>query len=151
MAIVRWRPLRDIVSIQDEMNQLFDDFFGRTPKRWSAFGPEEGLWTPNVDVSETKDEIVVTAEMPGLKKEDIKLSVQDNVITLSGEKKSEEEKKDANFYRLERSFGSFCRSFTLPTPVEAEKIKASFKDGILKVTLPKSEKVKPKEIPINIS
>ena len=151
MAIVRWRPLRDIVSIQDEMNQLFDDFFGRTQKRWSAFGPEEGLWTPNVDVSETKDEIVVTAEMPGLKKEDIKLSVQDNVITLSGEKKSEEEKKDANFYRLERSFGSFCRSFTLPTPVEAEKIKASFKDGILKVTLPKSEKVKPKEIPINIS
>ena len=151
MAMVRWRPLRDIVSIQDEMNQLFDDLFGRTPKRWSAFGPEEGLWTPNVDVSETKDEIVVTAEMPGMKKEDIKLSVQDNVITLSGEKKSEEEKKDANFYRLERSFGSFCRSFTLPTPVEAEKIKASFKDGILKVTLPKSEQVKTKEIPINIS
>jgi len=151
MAIMRWRPLRDIVSIQDEMNQLFDDFFGRTPKRWSAFGPEEGLWTPNVDVSETKDEIVVTAEMPGMKKEDIKLSVQDNVITLSGEKKSEEEKKDANFYRLERNFGSFCRSFTLPTPVEADKVKASFKDGILKVTLPKSEKVKPKEIPINIS
>ncbi len=149
MAMVRWRPLRDIVSIQDEMNQLFDDFFGRTPKRW--FRPEEGLWTPNVDVSETKDEIVLTAEMPGMKKEDITLSVQDNVITLSGEKKSEEEKKDANFYRLERSFGSFCRSFTLPTPVEAEKIKASFKDGILKVTLPKSEKVKPKEIPINIS
>ncbi len=150
MAIVRWRPLRDIVSIQDEMNQLFDNFFGgRVPRRWLK--AEEGLWTPNVDVSETKDEIVVTAEMPGMKKEDIKLSVQDNVITLSGEKKSEEEKKDANFYRLERSFGSFCRSFTLPTPVEAEKIKANFKDGILKVTLPKSEKVKPKEIPINIS
>ena len=150
MAIVRWRPLRDIVSIQNEMNQLFDDFFGgRVPRRWLK--AEEGLWTPNVDVSETKDEIVVTAEMPGMKKEDIKLSVQENVITLSGEKKSEEEKKDANFYRLERSFGSFCRSFTLPTPVEAEKIKASFKDGILKVTLPKSEKVKPQEIPINIS
>lgn len=150
MAIMRWRPLRDIVSIQDEMNQLFDDFFGgRVPRRWLK--AEEGLWTPNVDVSETKDEILVTAEMPGMKKEDIKLSVQDNVIILSGEKKSEEEKKDANFYRIERSFGSFCRSFTLPTPVEADKIKASFKDGILKVTLPKSEKVKPKEIPINIS
>jgi HSP20 family protein len=150
MAIMRWRPLRDIVSIQDEMNQLFDDFFGgRVPRRWLK--AEEGLWTPNVDVSETKDEIVVTAEMPGMKKEDITLSVQDNVITLSGEKKSEEEKKDANFYRLERSFGSFCRSFTLPTPVEADKIKASFKDGILKVTLPKSEKVKPQEIPININ
>jgi HSP20 family protein len=150
MAIMRWRPLRDIVSIQDEMNQLFDGFFGeRVPRRWLK--AEEGLWTPNVDVSETKDEIVVTAEMPGMKKEDITLSVQENVLTLSGEKKSEEEKKDANFYRLERSFGSFCRSFTLPTPVEADKIKASFKDGILKVTLPKSEKVKPQEIPINIS
>ncbi|MDP2960008.1 MAG: Hsp20/alpha crystallin family protein [candidate division Zixibacteria bacterium] len=150
MAIVRWRPLRDIVSIQDEMNQLFDDFFGgRVPRRWLK--AEEGLWTPNVDVNETKDEIVVTAEMPGLKKEDIKLSVQDNVLTLSGEKNHEKEEKDANFYRLERNFGSFCRSFTLPTSVEADKIKASFKDGILKVTLPKSEKVKPKEIPINIS
>lgn len=149
MAIVRWRPLRDIVSIQDEMNKLFDDFFGRTPTRW--FQPEEGLWAPNVDVSETKDNIVLIAEMPGLNKEDIKLSVQDNVLTLSGEKKQEKEEKDANYHRLERSYGAFCRSFTLPTPVQADKVKASYKDGILKVTLPKTEEVKPKEIPINIS
>jgi HSP20 family protein len=149
MAIVRWRPLRDMVSIQDEMNKLFDDFFGRTPTRW--FQPEEGLWTPNVDVSETKDDIVFTAEIPGLKKEDIKLSVQDNVFTLSGEKKEEKEEKDANYHRLERSYGSFCRSFTFPTPVQPDKVKASYKDGILRITLPKTEEVKPKEIPINIS
>jgi len=158
MAIMRWRPLRDMVSIQEEMNRLFSASggFGRTPKRWSSFGsvgfePEEGLWTPTVDVSETKDEIVLTAEVPGMKKEDIKLSVQDNVLTLSGEKKQEKEEKDTNFYRLERNFGSFCRSFTLSTSVQTDKVKASFKDGILKVTLPKSEEVKPKEIPINIS
>jgi len=151
MAIMRWRPLRDIVSIQDEMNRLFDAFggFGRKPQRW--FEPEEGLWSPTVDVSETRDNIVVTAEIPGLKKEDIKLSVQENVLTLSGEKKQETEEKDANFYRLERNFGSFYRSFTLPTPVQPDKIKASYKDGVLKVSLPKSEEVKPKEIPINIS
>ncbi len=149
MAIIRWRPLRDMVSIQDEMNKLFDDFFGRTPTRW--FQPEEGLWTPTVDVSETKDNIVLSAEIPGLNKEDIKLSVQDNVLSLSGEKKQEKEEKDANYHRLERSYGSFCRSFTLPTPVQPDKVKASYKDGILKVTLPKTDEVKPKEIPISIS
>ena len=149
MTIMRWRPIRDIVSIQDEMNKLFDGFFGRKPQRW--FEPEEGLWSPTVDVSETKDDIVFTAEIPGLKKEEIKLSVEDNVLTLSGEKKMEKEEKDANYHRLERSFGSFCRSFTLPTPVQPDKIKASYKEGVLKVTLPKTEEVKPKEIPINIS
>lgn len=158
MAIMRWRPLRDIVSIQDEMDRLFSAFsgFGRKPQRWSEFGsrgfePEEGMWSPTVDVSETKDNIVVTAEIPGLKKEDIKLSVQDNILTLSGQKKQETEEKDTNFYRLERNFGSFCRSFTLPTQVQPDKIKASYKDGVLKVSLPKTEEVKPKEIPINIS
>ena len=149
MTIMRWRPVRDIVSIQDEMNRMFDGFFGKKPQRW--FEPEEGLWSPTVDVSEDKDNIMLTAEVPGLKKEDIKLSVQDNVLTISGEKKQEKEEKDADYHRLERSFGSFCRSFTLPTPVQPDKIKASYKEGVLKVTLPKTEEVKPKEIPINIS
>lgn len=149
MTIMRWKPIRDIVSIQDEMNKMFEDLFGRKSQRWTE--PEDGLWSPSVDVSETKDDIVLTAEVPGLKKEDIKLSVQDNVLTISGEKKIEKEEKDANYHRLERSFGSFCRSFTLPTPVQPDKIKASYKEGVLKVTLPKTEEVKPKEIPINIS
>jgi HSP20 family protein len=147
MAITRWRPFRDMVSIQDEMNKLFDDFFGRPLVRteWT-----EGVWTPSVDVSEDKDNVIIKAEMPGMKKDDVKISVQDGVITLRGEKKQETEEKDKNYHRIERSYGSFCRSFQLPTTVKTDKIKASYKEGVLSVTLPKTEEVKPKEIPIII-
>ena len=147
MAITRWRPFRDLVSIQDEMNRLFEDFFGHTPVRT---GWTEGVWSPSVDVSEDKDNVIIKAEMPGMKKEDVKISVQDDVLTLKGEKKQEKEEKDKNYHRIERSYGSFCRSFQLPTSVKTDKIKASYKDGVLNVTLPKTEEVKPKEIPINI-
>jgi HSP20 family protein len=147
MAITRWRPFRDLVSIQDEMNRLFDDFFGRPMVR---SGWTEGVWSPSVDVSENKDNVVIKAEIPGMTKDDVKISIQDNVITLKGEKKQEKEEKDANYHRIERSYGSFCRSFTLPTAVKADKIKATYKDGVLNVTLPKTEEVKPKEIPISI-
>jgi HSP20 family protein len=146
MAITRWRPFRDLVSIQDEMNRLFDDFFGRPVTR-----PEwEEAWSPSVDVSETKDNVIINAEIPGMNKEDVKVSVQDNVLTLSGERKQEKEEKNANYHRIERSYGSFSRSFTLPTSVQADKVKATYKDGILKITLPKTEEVKPKEILISV-
>jgi HSP20 family protein len=147
MAITRWRPFRDLVSIQDEMNRLFDDFFGRPATRpeWT-----EGVWTPSVDVSETKDNVIINAEIPGMSKEDVKLSVQNNVLTLSGERKQEKEEKDVNYHRIERSYGSFSRSFTLPASVKPDKVKATYKDGILKITLPKSEEAKPKQIPIGV-
>jgi HSP20 family protein len=147
MAIVRWRPFRDMVSIQDEMNRLFDDFFGRplVKSEWT-----DGVWNPTVDVSEDKDSVIIKAEMPGMRKEDVKISVQDNVLTLKGEKKQEKEEKDKNYHRIERNYGSFCRSFQLPTSVKTDKIKANYKDGVLSVTLPKTEEVKPKEIPISI-
>jgi HSP20 family protein len=147
MAIARWRPMRDMVRFQDEMNRLFDDFFAPPMNRpeWT-----DGMWNPSVDVSETKDSVVIKAEIPGMTKDDVKISIQDNTITLKGEKKQEKEEKDANYHRIERSYGSFCRSFTLPTAVKADKIKATYKDGILNVTLPKTEEVKPKEIPISI-
>lgn len=145
MTLVRWRPFKDVVSIQDEMNRLFDGFFSRVPSRFDSD------WSPNVDVSETKDDIVVKAEVPGLGKEDIKITLQDNVLTLKGEKKQEKEEKDTNFYGMERSYGSFTRSFNLPTLVLADKIKASYKDGVLNITLPKAEEVKPKQIPIEVS
>jgi HSP20 family protein len=118
MAITRWRPFRDVVSIQDEMNKLFDDFFGRPIIRteWS-----EGVWNPSVDVSEDKDNVIIKAEMPGMNKDDVK-----------------------------RNYGSFCRSFQLPTSVKSDKVKASYKDGVLSIALPKTEEVKPKEIPISI-
>jgi HSP20 family protein len=147
MAITRWRPFRGMVSIQDEMNKLFDDFFGRPLVRteWT-----EGVWSPTVDVSEDKDNVIIKAEMPGVSKDDVRISVQDNVLTLKGEKKQEKEENDKNYHRIERSYGSFCRSFQLPTTVKTDKIKASYKGGVLSVTLPKTEEVKPKEIPIGI-
>ena len=147
MAITRWRPLRDLLSIQDEMNRLFDDFFGRpfTRREWT-----EEAWSPCVDVSGTKDNVIINAEIPGVSKEDVKVSVQDNILTLSGEKKQEKEEKNANYHQIERSCGSFRRSFTLPTPVQPDKVKATYKDGILRITLPKTEEVKPKEIPISV-
>jgi len=145
MAITRWRPFRDIVTMQDDMNRFFEDFFGHPLVRteWS-----DGAWNPTMDVSETKDDLVIKAEMPGMNKEDVKISIHDNVLTLKGEKKQEKEEKDANYHRIERSYGSFCRSFTLPTSVKADKVKATYKDGVLNVTLPKTEEAKPKEIPI---
>ncbi len=147
MAITRWRPFRDLMSVQDEMNRLFDDFFGRPVMRrdWT-----EAAWCPCVDVSETKDSVIINTEIPGMSKDDVKVSIQDNVLTLSGEKKQENEEKDANYHRTERSYGSFSRSFTLPTTVQADKVKAAYKDGILRITLPKSEEVKPKQIPITV-
>jgi HSP20 family protein len=147
MGITRWRPLRDLVSMQEEMNRLFDDFFGRPLVRAEG---TEGVWSPSVDVSEDKDNVIVRAEMPGMKKEEVKISIQDNVLTLKGEKKQEKEEKDANYHRIERSYGSFSRSFTLPTAVKADKVKASYKDGMLNITLPKTEEAKPKEIPVSI-
>lgn len=147
MAITRWRPFRDVVSVQDEMSRLFDDVFGQRPARvqWT-----DGIWNPSVDVTEDKDSVLVKAEMPGLNKDDIKISVQDSILTLKGEKKQEKEEKETDYHRIERSYGSFCRSFQLPTTVRADKIKANYKDGVLSITLPKTEEVKPKEIPIGI-
>jgi HSP20 family protein len=136
-----------MVSIRDEMNRLFDDFFGGTPARteWA-----EGVWSPTIDVSETKDKVMVEADLPGLKKEDVKISVQDDSLIIKGEKRQEKEEKEADYHRVERSYGSFFRSIPLPTPVKKEKVKANYKDGVLKITMPKSEEVKPKEIPISI-
>jgi HSP20 family protein len=147
MAITRWRPFRDVVSIQDEMNRLFDDFFGRPVLKT---GWTEGVWSPIVDISEDKENMIIKSEMPGMSKDDVKISIQDNVLTLKGEKKQEKEEKDKNYHRIERNYGSFCRSFQLPTSVKSDKVKASYKDGVLSVTLPKTEDVKPKEIPISI-
>ncbi len=147
MAITRWSPFRDVVSVQDEMSRLFDDVFGQRLARvqWT-----DGIWNPSVDVTEDKDSVVVKAEMPGLNKDDIKISVQDSILTLKGEKKQEKEEKETDYHRIERSYGSFCRSFQLPTTVRADKIKANYEDGVLSIILPKTEEVKPKEIPIGI-
>lgn len=142
MAIVRWKPMRDVSVMQDEINRMFDNF-------WGGFEGQDGATlAPAVDVTEKADNFIVSAELPGLKKDDIKLTLQNNVLTISGSKKRETESKDDQYHRVERSFGSFCRTVNFPTSVDASKINADFKDGVLTIELPKVEEAKPKEIAI---
>jgi HSP20 family protein len=145
MAIYRWRPGFDFYQMQREMNRLFDEFYHQ------AKGEEENVssaWSPNVDIVEHDQEILLVAELPGVSKKDIKLSVSKGVLTLSGEKQAPELAKDDCLHCTERFFGPFERKFTLPITVAEDKIKADFKDGLLKISLPKAEETKPKEITI---
>jgi HSP20 family protein len=149
MALIRWDPFREMTSLQERMNRLFSDVRARTP-----FEEEEitrGAWVPAVDIYETNDSLVLKAELPGLTKEDIAVEVKDSTLTLKGEKKFEREVKEENYHRVERSYGSFQRAFTLPGTVEQDKVKAKFKDGILEITLPKVEEAKPKQIKVEVS
>ena len=129
------------------MNRLFQSAFSGFPSDTDFFGG----WNPTLDVYEEKDEVVAKAELPGMKKEDLEISVQDGVLTISGERKEEEELKDAETYRSERFFGKFHRSLALPATVDPSKVKAAYKDGVLTVTLPKKEEAKPKTIDIEVS
>ena len=144
MTIVRWSPMRDMLNIQDEMNRLFNNFAR------SSESDRDVLWSPMVDIFENEDEITVNVEIPGMGKDDVKISIQDNVLTLKGEKKQDKEMKDKNFHRVERAYGTFERSFSLPSSIQTDKVKATTKDGVLTVTLPKAEESKPKEIDIAV-
>ena len=154
MALVRFRPFssavdpfRDLSDIQSEMNRLFfDGFFGRP----SQVAGVERVWGPAVDMYETRDELVITAELPGLNEKDIHLSIIGDMLTIRGERRWNQEVKQENSYRAERWFGKFERALPLPIPVQAEKVKASYRDGVLTVTLPKAEEIKPKEIKIDV-
>ena len=143
---LRTNPMADIASgFSREAERMFSDFINRGIFRLA------NEWAPLVDVTETKDEVIVRAEVPGMTKEDISVTLQEDVLTLRGEKKQEKRELDAAFHRLERSYGSFVRSFTLPTLVQADKAKADYKDGVLTITLPKAEEVKPKEISVSVN
>jgi HSP20 family protein len=148
MSLIRWRPTRDLLSIRDEMNRLFDNFFTGLPER--RRGLLEGEWAPSVDIAETDNEVVVTAELPGIKQDDVDITITDDVLTLKGEKKEEKEVKEKNYHRIERSYGSFQRSISLPAGVQADKAKATYKDGVLHITVPKAEEAKPKQIKIDV-
>jgi len=141
-GITPWRPFREL----EEWERRFDDLFGRPSWRLPV---EERGWMPAVDVFEKEDRFVVKAELPGMKEEDIDVSVIGDTLSIKGEKKTETEIKDENYYRCERSYGSFYRSIPIPSNVDANKIEASFEDGILEVALPKSAKVKPKKIAVS--
>jgi len=141
----RWDPFRELVNLRDDMDRLFNTFFGRPPEE------TEGFWSPTVDIEEDSENYLAKAELPGIKKEDIKISVRGNLLTLSGERKHISEMKNKTFHRIERSFGKFSRTIALPSDVDSDKVKAAYKDGILTVTLPKPESTKPKEIEVEIT
>lgn len=138
-----WEPLRNLVTMRDDVDRLFDVFFGNTQDEM------DNLWRPAIDIEENNGNLMVRAEIPGMKKEEIKVSVKDDVLTISGERKREEETKDKTIHRIERSYGQFRRMIRLPAQVDADKVKASYKDGVLNVTLPKPESMKPKQIEID--
>jgi len=148
MAIVRWEPLRDLMTTQRGFDRLFKEAF--TP----FFGegePSTRTWAPPVDIYENENDIVLKAELPGIDPKDVEVRVEDNTLYLKGERKFEKEVKDESYHRIERSYGSFARSFSLPNSINAEKVKAEFKDGLLTLTLPKREEAKPKTIRIDVS
>lgn len=145
MAVVRWDPFRDLNVLQERMNRLFDTA-GRT--RWADEPSSTTTWSPSVDIFETESEIVVKAEVPGMDRKDITLNLENNVLTLKGERRFEKETKEDNYHRIERSYGGFSRAFSIPAMVDEEKIRADYKDGVLKIVLPKKEQVKPKQIRI---
>jgi HSP20 family protein len=152
MALIRFRPFsqaldasRELTDIQSQMNRLFDNFLGQPV----TSGVMERAWAPAVDVYETKDAVVVTAELPGLNEKEIQLAITDDVLTIRGERQWSDEARGASHYRQERWFGKFERVIALPIPVDTGKVKATYRDGVLTVTLPKSEGLKPREIKID--
>jgi len=143
MAIVRWDPGRELAGMEiDRLQRMFADFYGE---------PFSRGWVPPVDIFETQDnEVVLKAELPDMKREDINVTFENGVLTLKGERKLEQELKRENFQRMERSYGAFSRSFTLPNTVDASRISAAYKDGVLTIRLPQREETKPKQIAVNV-
>src|SRR5205085_7921178 len=148
-TLTHWEPFREMEDLQNRLSS----FFTRAPMRRgngkeSITLPE---WTPLADITEDDREYVIKAELPELRKQDVKVTVENGVLTISGERKFEKEEKKKKYHRVERGYGTFMRSFTLPEDADANKVKAEFKNGLLRVHLPKSEKAKPKEIEVNIA
>ncbi len=150
MALIRWEPVRELNTIQSEMNRLFNTFFD-TPTATNG-GSAQPLrrWLPAMDLLETGDHFVLRADLPGLSEGDVNIELEDNVLTISGERKAEHEDRKEGYYRVERAFGSFSRSLTLPEGIEAEAITASFHNGVLEVKVPKPEERKPRKVAISV-
>jgi len=150
MALIRWEPVRELHTMQNEMNRLFNTFFD-SPSRGNGGGTAvRRRWIPAMDVVQTEDHFVLRADLPGLSESDVKIEVEDNVLTVSGERKSEHEDKGEGYYRVERASGSFSRSLTLPEGVDADAIQADFTNGVLEVQIPKPEQHKPRKVQISL-
>jgi HSP20 family protein len=146
MAVVRWTPMGNLRSFQEEMNRMFHEFFrggNGGEQGWWA-----GAWTPPVDIYETDEALILTAELPGVSKDEVSIEVHNNTLTLRGERKHKAEIAEDRYHRAERAYGAFQRAFVLPTMVDQEKVQATYHDGVLELRLPKLESAKPRRIAI---
>ena len=146
MTLVKFNPARDLLSIRDNFDRMVQDLFDR---RWDV-SESMGELTPAVNIEENENEYIISAELPGVEKKDVKITFEDGALSISGEKKVENEDKKDNFHRIERRYGVFSRSFAIPSSIVIDKIDASFKDGVLRVVLPKAEEAKPKQIEVKV-
>lgn len=145
MAIIRWDPFRDIVTLREKMNRLFED---AVTSRGEEKDMISSTWAPSVDIYETENALVLTAEVPGVDENNIEIKIEDNTLILKGERKFEKETNEENYHRIERSYGSFYRSFTIPRNVDQEKIRAEHENGVLRINMPKKPESKPKTVKV---
>ena len=146
MALARWTPRGNLQSFQDEMNRLFNQFFQGGTGEEAGWGVR--TWAPPVDIYETDDALILKAELPGVSKDDVSIDIHQNTLILRGQRQHDAEVKEENYHRVERAYGTFQRSFMLPTLVDQEHVQATYTDGVLELRLPKSEAAKPKRIAI---
>ena len=152
MTLVKWNPSKELLNVEREFNKLFNTFNRRFGFDDSTMNEEleNAVWSPLTDISENKDQYILKMDLPGVSKENLKLNFHDGELIISGERKQEKEDKDSKYHRIERTYGKYYRSFTLPQTIQADKINAEFKDGQLTITVPKSEEAKPKELEIKV-
>jgi HSP20 family protein len=150
MALIRWEPVAELNTIQNEMNRLFNNFFDVPSGRGSS-GTQARRWLPAMDLVETKDHYVLRADLPGLGDEDVNVQLEDSTLTISGERKTDQHTDPEGYYRLERAFGGFSRSLTLPDGIDPDSIQAHFDRGVLEITIPKPEQKKPRQVQIKLS
>ncbi len=153
MSVMKWSPMKELEDMRRDMERLFEEFFEpvRRRRRWWGRALEGGMMVPNIELYDRKNELVLRAELPGVEKKDIDLTITENSLTLKGETRRKEEVKEEDFYASEISYGSFSRTIPLPVEVDSEKAKATFKDGVLEIVLPKKEEAKPKEIKVEVA
>ena len=149
MTLIRWEPVTELNTLQNEMNRLFNTFFDQ-PAPASRGGVPGRRWIPAMDLVETGDQYVLRADLPGLSDEDVNIQLQDNVLTISGARKTEDETQQEGYYRLERAFGDFSRSLTLPDGVNPDAVQAHFDRGVLEIRIPKPEQKKPRQVQITL-
>jgi HSP20 family protein len=149
MALIRWEPAAELNTIQNEMNRLFNTFFDQ-PNQTGRSNGTMRRWLPPMDLIETADHYVLRADLPGLSDEDVNVQLEDNVLTISGERKAEHQQKQEGYYRLERAFGTFSRSLTLPEGVDPDGVQAHFDRGVLEIRVPKPEQKKPRSVQITL-